>query len=179
MEKCWKQVGAELGQAQLQLELGFTLNKVCCIMLMITNYHCISLSTLSLWTWLLPLTCILACLIASFHACLLTYFPISLSHRRPNCPAITVNPNWPKSYTSHPLDFHRLYLVNFKFMIYLPGWDGSILGSATQSYPCHQKSPSRLSTSYLLTIYGQFQAASLLSLVGGGWWVGGGGNNQT
>ena len=26
-----KQAGAELGQAQLQLELGFTLIKVCCI----------------------------------------------------------------------------------------------------------------------------------------------------
>ena len=32
-----KQAGAELGQAQLQLELGFTLIKVCCITLMITN----------------------------------------------------------------------------------------------------------------------------------------------
>ena len=62
---------AELGQAQLQLELGFTLIKVCCIILMITNYHYKSLSTISLWTWLLPLTCILAYLIDSFHACLL------------------------------------------------------------------------------------------------------------
>ena len=73
-----KQAGAELGQAQLQLELGFTLFKVCCIILMITNYHYISLSTISLWTWLLPLTRILASLIASFHAGLLTYFPKSL-----------------------------------------------------------------------------------------------------
>ena len=32
-----KQAGAELGQAQLQLELGFTFIKVCCITLMITN----------------------------------------------------------------------------------------------------------------------------------------------
>ena len=32
-----KQGGAELGQAQIQLELGFTLIKVCCISLMITN----------------------------------------------------------------------------------------------------------------------------------------------
>ena len=31
------QAGAELGQAQLQLELDFTLIKVCCISLMITN----------------------------------------------------------------------------------------------------------------------------------------------
>ena len=37
-----EQAGAELGQAQLQLELGFTLIKVCCITLMITNYNCIS-----------------------------------------------------------------------------------------------------------------------------------------
>ena len=43
-----KQAGAELGQAQLQLGLGFTLIKVCCIILMITNYHYISLSTISL-----------------------------------------------------------------------------------------------------------------------------------
>ena len=33
---------AELGQSQLQLELGFTLNKVCYLTLMITNYHYIS-----------------------------------------------------------------------------------------------------------------------------------------
>ena len=32
-----KQAGAELGQAQLKLELGFTLIKVCCISLMITK----------------------------------------------------------------------------------------------------------------------------------------------
>ena len=40
-EKTKKQAGAELGQAQLQLELGFTLIKVC-IILMIQNtstYH--------------------------------------------------------------------------------------------------------------------------------------------
>ena len=37
-----QQAGTELGQAQLQLELGFTLIKVCCITLMITNYHYIS-----------------------------------------------------------------------------------------------------------------------------------------
>ena len=41
------QAGAELGQAQLQLELGFTLIKVYCIILMVTNYHYISLSTIS------------------------------------------------------------------------------------------------------------------------------------
>ena len=32
-----KQAETELGQAQLQLELGFTLIKICCITLMITN----------------------------------------------------------------------------------------------------------------------------------------------
>ena len=37
-----EQAGTELGQAQLQLELGFILIKVCCITLMITNYHYIS-----------------------------------------------------------------------------------------------------------------------------------------
>ena len=118
---------------------------------------------ISLLTWLLPLTCILSCLLA----CLLTFLYTCLQ-RRPNCPLLTVNSNRPKSHNRHPLNFHRLYLVNFKFMIYLPGWDGSLLCSATPSYPCHQKLPTRLSTSYLLTIYGQFQAASLLSLVGGG-----------
>ena len=41
-DKEMKQAGAELGQAQLQLELVFTLIKVCCITLMITNYHYIS-----------------------------------------------------------------------------------------------------------------------------------------
>ena len=53
--------------------------------------------------------------------------------------------------------------------------------------PCHQKSPSRIFTIHKLPtdhIYGQFQAASLLSRVGGlvveaMWWVGGGGNNRT
>ena len=48
MRKTFKQAGTELGQAQLQLELGFTLIKVCCIILMITNYHYISLSTIGL-----------------------------------------------------------------------------------------------------------------------------------
>ena len=47
-EESRKQAGAELGQAQLQLELGFTLIKFCCIILMITNYHYKSLSTISL-----------------------------------------------------------------------------------------------------------------------------------
>ena len=36
--KKWKQAGAELRQAQLKLELGFTLIKICCISLLITNY---------------------------------------------------------------------------------------------------------------------------------------------
>ena len=40
-EPILKQAGAELGQAQLQLELGlgFTFIKVCCITLMIGNYN--------------------------------------------------------------------------------------------------------------------------------------------
>ena len=44
----FEQAWAELSQAQLQLELGFTLFKFCFIVLMITNYHYISLSTISL-----------------------------------------------------------------------------------------------------------------------------------
>ena len=35
--KIQEQAGTELGQAQLQLELSFTLIKICCITLMITN----------------------------------------------------------------------------------------------------------------------------------------------
>ena len=67
------------------------------------------------------------------HACLLTFLYICL-HRRPNCPVITVNSNCPKSHTSCPLNFHQLYLVNFKFKIYLPGFGGSPLSSAPPSY---------------------------------------------
>ena len=37
MEDTVEQAGTELGQAQLQLELDFTLIKICCITLMITN----------------------------------------------------------------------------------------------------------------------------------------------
>ena len=129
------QAGAELGQAQHQLELGFTLIKVCNIQLMIRNYHYISTY---LHTSLL--TCMLACLLTFLYTCL---------QRRPNSPLLTVNSNHPKSHNSHPLNFHRLYLVNFKFMIYLPKQGGSLLCSAI---PC-----------YLLAKYGQFQAASLLS----------------
>ena len=69
-QKGAKQAGAELGQAQLQLELGFTLIKVCCITLIITNYHYISLSTIGLSfvtsTYLHTslLNCYLPCLLA-------------------------------------------------------------------------------------------------------------------
>ena len=38
MKKKIKQAGAELGQAQLKLELDFTLIKICCITSLITNY---------------------------------------------------------------------------------------------------------------------------------------------
>ena len=50
------------------------------------------------------LTCMLTCLLTFQYTYLLT-----------------VNSNRPKSHNSYPLNFHRLYLVNFKFMIYLPG----------------------------------------------------------
>ena len=99
------------------------------------------------------LTCLLACLPAYFlsYICLPTYM-------RPNCPEITVNSN-PKSSTSHPLNFHRLYLVNFMI-----NW----LGLELQATPCHQKSPSRISTCCLLIIHSQFQAASTFPEIDGG-----------
>ena len=63
------------------------------------------------------------------------------------------NSNRPKSHTSYPLNFHRLYIVNFKFLIYLPGGMGLFYALPLQATPCQQNSPSRLSTFYLLTIY--------------------------
>ena len=66
------------------------------------------------------LTCILACLLTFLYTCL---------QRRPNCPLLTVNSNRPKSHTSHPPNFHQLYLVNFK--INLPDLGESALSSAT------------------------------------------------
>ena len=69
-----------------------------------------------LWTWLLPLTCILN---TSLLTCMLACFLYTCLQRRANWPLLTVNSNHPKSHTSHPLNFHWLYLVNFKFMIYL------------------------------------------------------------
>ena len=50
---------------------------------------------------------LLTCMLTCFLTFLYTYL-------------LTVNSNHPKSHTSYPLNFHRLYLVNFKFMIYLP-----------------------------------------------------------
>ena len=54
-----------------------------------------------------------------------------------------------------------------------PGWVDLLFSGPLKATPCHQKSPSRLSITYLLTIYNQFQAATLLSRgwVGGGEWV--------
>ena len=74
-------------------------------------------------------------------------------------PVIKFNSNRPKSHTSHPLDFHRLYLVNFKFMIHLPGLGGSPLSRAISSYPHLPKFTKHYFP--------------------GGWWLGGGGNNVT
>ena len=71
--------------------------------------------------------------------CLLITFQYTCLHTRSNCLVITVNSNRPKSHTSHPLNFHRLYLINFKFMIYLPGQGGSFLCSATPCYPLPPK----------------------------------------
>ena len=87
---------------------------------------------------------------------------------------MTANYNCPNLHTSHTLNFHLSYLANFKSKIYLTLYGGFPQPSANVSLlatPLQQKSPSRLSTSYLLAIHGQFQAASLLSRVGrvGGW----------
>ena len=67
--------GDELGQAQLELELGFTLIKVCCIILIITNYHYISLSTmgLSLATYTYLHTSLHNCYLPCLLAYLLSY----------------------------------------------------------------------------------------------------------
>ena len=73
--------------------------------------------------------------------------------------------NRPKSHTSHPLNFRRLYLVNFNFLIYLPGEGGSLLFSVTPCYPLSPKI-TKLTIHQLPT--DQFQAASLLSQ-GWGW----------
>ena len=71
-QKGAKQAGAELGHAQLQLELGFTLIKVCCITLMISNYHYIALSKkpVNLVTPTYMHTCLL---ITSMILCLLIF----------------------------------------------------------------------------------------------------------
>ena len=69
VKKATKQAGAELGQAQLQLERGFTLIMVHCITFMITNYHYILLSTTSTYLHTRLLTCLLAFLL------LLSYEP--------------------------------------------------------------------------------------------------------
>ena len=63
-----------------------------------------------------PLTLQLVCFFPCMNACLLTFLYTCL-YRKPNCPVTTVNSNRPKSHTSHPLKFHWLYLLNFKFMI--------------------------------------------------------------
>ena len=92
--------------------------------------------------WLLPCplylhTSLLACL----HTCLLT-FQCTRVHRRLTHPVITVNSNHSKLQTSHPLIFHQLYLVYFRFrMLYLPGLGGSLLSSVTPSYPLPPKIP--------------------------------------
>ena len=54
-------------------------------------------------------------------ACLLTFLNTCI-HRRLNCLVITVDSNHPKSHASHPLNFHRLFLVNSKFKIYQVEW---------------------------------------------------------
>ena len=102
-------------------------------------------------------------------ACLHTFLWYTWLHRRPNCPVMKVNYNCPKSHTSHTFNFHLLFY--FKSKIYLTWYGGFPLPSATVpllATPLRQKSPSKLSTSYLLAIHGQFHAASPLFRVG---WV--------
>ena len=122
------QAGAELGQAQHQLELGFTLIKVCNIQLMIRNFHYISTY---LHTSLL--TCMLACLLTFLYTCL---------QRRPSSPLLTVNSNRSKSHSSHTLNFRQIYLVNILAWV---GWVSSMQCHSNIAF--HQKSPTRLSTS--------------------------------
>ena len=80
------QAGAELGQAQLQLELGFTLIKVCCIILIITNFHYILLSTIGLSfvtsTYLHTslLNCYLPCLLAYLLSYMQTIHQLPTGH---------------------------------------------------------------------------------------------------
>ena len=104
-------------------------------------------------------------------AYLLTYFQMHQGtlETNPSCNKSQFQP--PKLHTSHPLIFHQLYLVYFKFRIlYLPG--GSPLSSVTpSSTPCHQKSPNRLSTSYLLWPYMvNFKLPLYFPGGGGAWW---------
>ena len=96
-----KKSGTELGKAQLQLELDFTLlhyiddNQLTSITYPELNKP-VNLVTCSyLHTSLL--NCMLACLLTFLYTCL---------QRQPNCPLLTVNSNRPKSHPSHPLNFH-------------------------------------------------------------------------
>ena len=93
-------------------------------------------------------------------------FQYTWVHRRPNRPGITVNSNCPKSRTSHPLILILGQYQIYDIMLARVGWFSSI--------HCHSKLPHATKNrqadyppANLLTIYGQFQAASLLSWVGG------------
>ena len=110
-----RQAGAELGQAQLQLELGFTVFKVCCIILMISKYHYISLSTmgLSLASYTYLHTSLHNCYLPCLLACLLTYFPIS------------------RLSTSYLL---AIYMTNYKLHLYFPRWWGWVVIIKLKAY---------------------------------------------
>ena len=76
--------------------------------------------------------------------------------------------------SSHPLKNHRLYLVNFKFNIYLPGLGWSPLSSATPSYTLP---PKNHQADYPPATYCPYMVNFKLHLYFPG--VGGVGNNQT
>ena len=103
-------------------------------------------------------------------------------HRRQNCSVMNyfqppqVTSSWPNTASSHPLIFHQLYLVNFKFMTYLVGWFSSI--QCHPNYPLPptitkqtiQQLPSDL-------IWSISSCISTFPGVSGGGWMGG--NNHT
>ena len=79
-----------------------------------------------------------AYLFVSLLVCLRT-FRYTCLHRRPNCPVVTVNSNYPKSQNSHQLNFQWLYLDNLILRIYISRLGAPPLSSATPSYPMPPK----------------------------------------
>ena len=80
--------------------------------------------------------------------------------------------------SSHPLKNHRLYLVNFKFNIYLPGLGWSPLSSGTPSYP-RPPEITKQTIYQLPTIHIWPNSSCISTFLGVDGWVWVGGNNQT